>query len=177
MEPRGGSVGAQALRVDPETVVLHDTNSSELSASIASNGTLPPIEPTGGEGLQNDEDRRKRRAAKKARGEAREKQKEQQRLEEKKKRKEARRLKREEREKRRAVRKKKEGPRRKMHHQVSYQVPPTMVMMMNPTICPRVSMRCGLQSTVRYAHGSRLVSGGVRDNELDGDVRRTQGLI
>jgi hypothetical protein len=38
-------------------------------------------------------------------------------------------------------------------------------------------MRCGRQSTEGYAHGRRLIGGGVRDNELDGDTRRTQGFI
>jgi hypothetical protein len=41
----------------------------------------------------------------------------------------------------------------------------------------RVSMRCGQQSIEGYVHDSRLISGGVRDNELDGDARRTRGFI
>jgi hypothetical protein len=38
-------------------------------------------------------------------------------------------------------------------------------------------MRCGQQSTEGMPHGSRLIGGGARDNELDGDARRTQGFI
>ena len=84
------------INVNPEDVGLHDTDSSELSASIASNSTLPQLEATDAEKAQNEEERR-RRAARKEKREAREK--EQQRLEEKTARKEERRLKRESRRK------------------------------------------------------------------------------
>ena len=40
MEPEGGTSGVKPVDVDPEDVELHDTDSSELSASIASNSTL-----------------------------------------------------------------------------------------------------------------------------------------
>ena len=41
MEPEGGSGVVKPINVDPEDVMLHDTDSSELSASTASNSTLP----------------------------------------------------------------------------------------------------------------------------------------
>ena len=41
MELGGGTSGMKPVDVDLEQVELHDTNSSELSASIASNTTLP----------------------------------------------------------------------------------------------------------------------------------------
>ena len=41
MEPGGGTSGVKPVDVDPEDVELHDTDNSELSASIASNTTLP----------------------------------------------------------------------------------------------------------------------------------------
>ena len=71
-----------------------DTDSSELSASTASNTTLPHLEATDVEGVLNENDRRKRKEERKLKREAREK-KEEERLEEKKLRKEERRLKRE----------------------------------------------------------------------------------
>ena len=46
MEPRGGSGVVKPINVDPEDVGLHDTDSSELSASTASNSTLPQLEAT-----------------------------------------------------------------------------------------------------------------------------------
>ena len=96
------------INIDPEDVGLHDTDNSELSASTASNSTLPQLEATDAKKAQNEEERRRRRAARKEKREAREKKKEQQRLEEKKARKEERKLKREARRKRRETRKKKQ---------------------------------------------------------------------
>ena len=46
MEPRGGSGVVKPINVDPKDVGLHDTDNSELSASIASNSTLPQLEAT-----------------------------------------------------------------------------------------------------------------------------------
>ena len=40
MEPRGGSSGVKPIDVDLKDVSLHDTDSSELSASTVSNTTL-----------------------------------------------------------------------------------------------------------------------------------------
>ena len=77
------------INVDLEDVGLHDTDSSELIASTASNSMLPQLEATDAEKAQNEEEKRRRRAARKEKREAREKKKkEQQRLEEKKARKE-----------------------------------------------------------------------------------------
>ena len=84
------------ININAEDVGLHDTDSSELSASTTSNSMLPQLEATDAEKAQNEEERR-RRAARKEKREAREK--EQQRLEEKTARKEERRLKRESRRK------------------------------------------------------------------------------
>ena len=68
--------------VDPERVDLHDTNSSELSMSTASNTMLPHLEATDAEGALNENERRRRKEARKLKREAREKKKkEQQRLE------------------------------------------------------------------------------------------------
>ena len=75
------------IDVDLEDMGLHETDSSELSASTASNTTLPQLEMTDAKKAQHEEDRRKRKAARKAKREAR-KNKEQQRLEDKKQRKE-----------------------------------------------------------------------------------------
>ena len=66
------------IDVDPEDVGLYDTDSSEFSASIASNTTLPQLEATDVEKALNDEERRKRKAARKAKREAREKKKKEQ---------------------------------------------------------------------------------------------------
>ena len=49
------------INVDPEDVGLHDTNSSELSASTASNSTLPQLEATDAEKAQNEEERKKKK--------------------------------------------------------------------------------------------------------------------
>jgi hypothetical protein len=109
MEPRGGTSSVKPVYIDPERVELHDTDSSELSTSIASNSMLPQQEAIDAEKVQNEEERRRRKAARKEKREAREKKKkEQQRLEDKKQGKEERRLKREARRKRRAARKTKE---------------------------------------------------------------------
>ena len=43
--------------VDLERVDLHDTDSSELSVSIASNTTLPHLEATDAERALNDDER------------------------------------------------------------------------------------------------------------------------
>ena len=120
--------------INVEDVGMHDTNSSELSASTASNSTLPQLEASDAKKAQNEEERR-RRVARKEKREAREKE-EEQRLEEKKARKDERRLKREARRKRREARKKKEQEAKaSMHLQVSYLAAPKMVMMMSPTKC------------------------------------------
>ena len=76
------------INVDLEDIGLHDTDSSELSVSIASNSMLPQLEATDAKKAQNEEERRRRRTARKEKREAREKKrKEQPRLEEKKARK------------------------------------------------------------------------------------------
>ena len=72
-----------------------DMDSSELSASTASNITLPHLEATDAKRALNENDRRRRKVARKLKREAREKKKEAHRLEEKKQRKEERKLKRE----------------------------------------------------------------------------------
>ena len=82
MEPGGGSGVVKPINIDPKDVGLHDTDSSELSASIASNSTLPRLEATDAKKAQNEEERRRRRASRKEKQEK--KKKEQQRLEEKK---------------------------------------------------------------------------------------------
>ena len=41
MEPEGGSSGVKPIDVDMEDMGLHETDNGELSASIASNITLP----------------------------------------------------------------------------------------------------------------------------------------
>ena len=46
MESEGGSGVVKPINVDPEDVGPHDTDSSELSASTASNSTLPQLEAT-----------------------------------------------------------------------------------------------------------------------------------
>ena len=42
------------INVNPQDVGLHDTNNSELSASTASNSTLPQLEATDAEKVQNE---------------------------------------------------------------------------------------------------------------------------
>ena len=111
-------------------------DSSELSASTASNTTLPHLEATDAESALNDNERR-RKEARKLKREAGEK-KEEERLEEKKQRKEERRLKRGARRKRREARKKKR--RQQVHHQ-AYQVVPKIEMMMSHTKCRRGTIR------------------------------------
>ena len=64
-----------------------DTDSSELSASTASNTTLPHLEATNVERAHNDNERRRWKEARKLKREERERKKEQQRLEDKKQRK------------------------------------------------------------------------------------------
>ena len=59
------------INVNPEDVGLHDTDSSELSASTASNSTLPQLEATDAKKAQNEEERRRRRAARKEKQERR----------------------------------------------------------------------------------------------------------
>jgi len=55
MEPKGGTSGVKPIDVDPEDVQLHDTDSSELSASTSINTTLPQLEATDAEKALNDE--------------------------------------------------------------------------------------------------------------------------
>ena len=64
-----------------------DTDSSELSASIASNTTLSYLEATDTKRALHDNERRRRNEARKLKREARERKKEQQWLEDKKQRK------------------------------------------------------------------------------------------
>ena len=59
MELEGGSGVVKPINVDPEDVGLHDTDSSELSASTASNSTLPQLEATDVKKAQNEEERKK----------------------------------------------------------------------------------------------------------------------
>ena len=63
MEPGGGSGVVKLINVDPEDIGLHDTDNSELSASIASNSMLPQLEATDAKKAQNEEERRRRRRA------------------------------------------------------------------------------------------------------------------
>ena len=63
MEPRGGSDVMKPINVDPKDVGLHDTDSSELSASTASNSTLLQLEATDAEKSQNKEERRRGRSS------------------------------------------------------------------------------------------------------------------
>ena len=51
MEPGGGTTGVKPVDVDPEQVEMHDTDSSELSASTTSNTTLPQLKATDAEKL------------------------------------------------------------------------------------------------------------------------------
>ena len=44
MEPGGGSGVVKPNNINPEDIGLHDTDNSELSASIASNSMLPQLE-------------------------------------------------------------------------------------------------------------------------------------
>ena len=44
MEPGGGSSVVKPINIDPKDVGLHDTDSSELIASTASNSMLPQLE-------------------------------------------------------------------------------------------------------------------------------------
>ena len=78
MEPEGGSGGAKSTEVRLEEMGLHDTDtdSSQLSVSTASNTTLPHLEPTDGERVLDEEEKRKRKEARKLKREAREKKKE-----------------------------------------------------------------------------------------------------
>ena len=57
MEPGGGTSGAKRVDVD--------TNSSELSASTASNTMLPHLEATNAEGALNENERRRRKETRK----------------------------------------------------------------------------------------------------------------
>ena len=113
-----------------------DTDNSELSASTASNTTLPHLEATDAERALNENGRRRRKEARKLKREAREKKKEEQQLEDKKQRKEEKKLKREARRKKEKLGKRRKKKRRqKMHHQVAYQVVLKIEMMMSPTKC------------------------------------------
>ena len=78
MEPGGGSGVVKPINVDPKDIGLHDTDSSELSASTTSNSTLPQLEATDAEKAQNEEERRRRRAARKEKREERDKKKKEQ---------------------------------------------------------------------------------------------------
>ena len=84
MEPGGETSGVKPVDVN--------TDISELSASTASNTTLPHLEATDTKRALNDNERRRRKEARKLKREARERKKEEQRLEDKKQRKEERKL-------------------------------------------------------------------------------------
>ena len=77
MEAGGGSRGVKPVDVNSERVGLHDTDtdSSQLTVSTTSNTTLPHLEPTYGERVLNEEEKRKRKEARKLKREAREKKK------------------------------------------------------------------------------------------------------
>ena len=75
MEPRGGTSGVKPVDVDSERVDLHDTDSSELNVSTASNTMLPHLEATDAKRALNEDERRKRKEARKLEREAREKKK------------------------------------------------------------------------------------------------------
>ena len=53
------------ININPEDVGLHDTDSSELSASTVSNSTLPQLEAIDAKKAQNEEERRRRRISRK----------------------------------------------------------------------------------------------------------------
>jgi hypothetical protein len=59
MELGGGSSDVKLVDVDPKRIELHDTDSSKLSASTASNSMLPQLEATDAERAQNKEERKK----------------------------------------------------------------------------------------------------------------------
>ena len=63
MEPGGGSGVVKPINVDPKDVGLHDSDSSELSASTASNSTLPQLEATDAKKAQNEEERKKKKSS------------------------------------------------------------------------------------------------------------------
>ena len=63
MEPRGGSGVVKPINIDPEDVGLHDTDSSELSASTASNSTLLLLEATDAKKAQNEEERKMKKGS------------------------------------------------------------------------------------------------------------------
>jgi len=65
MEPEGRSGVVKPINVDPKDIGLHDTDSSELSASTASNSILPQLETTDAKKSQKEEERRRKRATKK----------------------------------------------------------------------------------------------------------------
>ena len=76
MEPGEGSGVVKPINIDPKDVGLHDTNSSELSASIASNSMLLQLEATDVENAQNKEERGRRRVARKEKRSKREEEEE-----------------------------------------------------------------------------------------------------
>ena len=57
MELGGGSRVVKPINVDLEDVGQHDTDNSELSASTASNSTLPQLETTNVEKALNEEEK------------------------------------------------------------------------------------------------------------------------
>ena len=71
MELEGGSNVVKPINIDPKDVGLHDTDNSKLSASTASNSTLPQLEASDAKKAQNEEERR-RMVARKEKREARE---------------------------------------------------------------------------------------------------------
>jgi hypothetical protein len=65
MEPEGGSGVVKPKDINPKDMCLLKTDSSELSASTASNTTIPQLEMTDAEKAQYEEDRRKRKTTRK----------------------------------------------------------------------------------------------------------------
>jgi hypothetical protein len=63
MKPGGGTSGVKLVDVNLERVELHDTDSSELSASTVSNSTLPQLEVADAERSQNEEERKKKKGS------------------------------------------------------------------------------------------------------------------
>jgi hypothetical protein len=75
MEPGKGSVGRRPEHVDPKDVDLHETNSSELSASTAGT-SLPVVVLSDEEKAKRLEEKKERKEERKKKREARQKKKE-----------------------------------------------------------------------------------------------------
>jgi hypothetical protein len=66
MEPRGATSGVKPVDVDLERVELHNTDSYELSVSIASVSMLLHLEATNTERALNEEEKRSKKAQKRS---------------------------------------------------------------------------------------------------------------